>query len=210
MGCDDGRSAAEAPGSEAVMSVALVLDFPGGTKEQYDEVVERMQLGGHMAPGGAVHVAGSHNGGWRVIDVWDSLQTFERFRDEQIVPHTQAAGLRPPQVRMVEVDDEMADDGRGAAFVQCVILPGLDRAAFRAVHDEVVPGGERPEGLTFHVNGPFEGGWCVIDGWTSKELRDRFMERTGHILERAPLSGPPTIEELKVQATMAGSSPART
>jgi hypothetical protein len=189
------------------MSVALVLDFPGGTKEQYDDVVERMQLGGHMAPGGQVHVAGSHDGDWRVVDVWETLEHFERFRDEQIVPHSQAAGLRPPQVRMVEVDDEMADDGRSAAFVQRVILPGLDRARFRTVHDEVVPG-ERPEGLTFHINGPVEGGWCVIDGWTSKELRDQFMERTRQILATAPLSGPPTVEELEVEATMAGSAPA--
>jgi hypothetical protein len=187
------------------MTVALVLDFAGGTKKQYDEVVERMQLGGHMAPGGQVHVAGSHAGGWRVIDVWESLEKFERFRDNQIVPHVQAVSLAPPQVRVLQIDDEMPDDGRSAAFVQCVMMPGLDRTAFRTVHDEVVPGGERPEGLTFHVNGPSDGGWCVIDGWTSKEIRDRFMERTGQIIEKAPMSGPPTIEELQVEAAMPGS-----
>lgn len=192
------------------MTVALVLDFAGGTKEQYDEIVERMQLGGHMAPGGQVHVAGSHADGWRVIDVWESPEAFERFRDDQIVPHVQAVGLAPPQVRTMDVDDEMRDDGRSATFVQYLILPGLDRAAFRAVHDEVVPGDERPEGLTFHVNGPVDGGWCVIDGWTSKESRERFMERTRHIIEKAPLSGPPTIEELQVQATMPGGATART
>jgi len=129
------------------MTAALVLDFAGATREQYDEIVERMQLGGHMAPGGQVHVAGSHAGGWRVIDVWDSLEAFERFRDDQIVPHVQAVGLAPPRVQTVDVDDEMTDDGRSAAFVQYLILPGLDRAAFRALHDEVVPGGERPEGI---------------------------------------------------------------
>ena len=41
------------------MAVARVLDFPGGTQEQYEEVVERMQLGGRMAPGGKIHVAGT-------------------------------------------------------------------------------------------------------------------------------------------------------
>lgn len=190
------------------MTVALVLDFAGGTKEQYEEVIDRMQLGGHMAPGGQVHVAGSYAGGWRVIDVWESLEAFERFRDGQIVPHVQAVGLTPPDVRVVDVDDEIPDDGRGAAFVQRVLLPGLGRAAFRTMHEEVVPGDERPEGLTFHTNGPFEGGWCVIDGWTSKEVRDHFMERTRHIIEKTPLSGPPTIEEMEVEATIAGAAPA--
>ncbi len=188
------------------MAVALVLDFPGGTQEQYNEVVERMQLGGRMAPGGQIHVAGRHAGGWRVIDVWESIQQFERFRDEQIIPHVQAVGLAAPQVRVVEVDDEMPDDGRSPRFVQCVLLPGLDRAAFRALHDEVVPGGARPDGLTFHVNGPFEDGWCVIDGWTSKDIRDQFMQGTRAILEKAPLSGAPTIEELEVAATMRGAA----
>jgi hypothetical protein len=192
------------------MTVALVLDFAGATKKQYDEVVERMQLGGQMAPGGRLHVAGSHAGGWRVIDVWESQEAFERFRDADIVPTVQAVGMPPPQVRVVEVDDEMPDDGREPTFVQCVILPGLDRAAFRAVHDEVVPDGERPDGLTFHVNGPAEGGWCVIDGWTSREKRDSFMERTRPILERAPVSGPPDVEDLPVEATMPGRAAART
>jgi hypothetical protein len=192
------------------MTVALVLDFPAGTKEQYEQVVERMQLGGHMAPGGQVHVAGSLAGGWRVIDIWDSLETFEHFRDTQIGPHVEAVGMAPPQVKIVEVDDEMADDGRPSAFVQYLTLPGLDRAAFRAVHDEVVPGDERPDGLTFHVNGPRGNGWCVIDGWTSKEVRDAFMERTRTIIEKAPLSGPPTVEEMQVEATMPGKATART
>lgn len=32
------------------MAVALVLDLPGASREKYDEVVERMRLGGQMAP----------------------------------------------------------------------------------------------------------------------------------------------------------------
>ena len=42
----------------------------------------------------------------------------------------------------------------------------------------------------------------MIDGWVSKESRDRFMERTRPMIESAPLSGPPTVEELQVEAWM--------
>ena len=196
------------------MTVALVLDFPGGTKEQYEAVLVRMResgggldaAGGHMAVGGKSHVAGRYGGGWRVIDVWDSLEHFETFRDESIIPNARAAGFERPRVSLMEVDDEIADNGQTAAFAQRVVMPGLDRAAFRALNDEVVPGGARPEGVTFHVNGPFEGGWCVIDAWTSKELHDRFMERTREIVMRGPLSGEPTIEEMAVEATMPGAA----
>ena len=191
------------------MTVALVLDFPGGTRKQYDEVVKRMELGGQMAPGGLIHVAGSHAGGWRVIDLWESLAKFEDFRDDEIVPHAQAVGMPAPEVRVVEADDEMPDDGRAAAFAQCVIFPGLSRAGFRTLHEQVT-GGERPEGLTFHINGPYQDGWCVIDGWASKAIRDSFMERTTPIIEKAPLSGPPTVEELQVEATLPGRATAHT
>lgn len=191
------------------MAVALVLDFPGGTKQQYEDLRDSMHLGDHLPPGGQVHSAGAHAGGWRVIDVWDSLEAFERFRDEKIVPNIAGTGLTPPQMQVLEVDDEMADDGRDPAFVQFVVMPGLDRAAFRALHDEVVPGGARPDGLIFHVNGPWQDGWCVIDGWASKDRRDRFMERTGGIIAKGPLSGPPTIEELTVERAMHGRAAAR-
>lgn len=189
------------------MSVALVLDFPGGTREQYDEVVKRMQLGGRMAPGGLVHVAGSYSGGWRVIDVWETREHFERFRDEQIAPHTQAVGMRPPEVRAVQVDETKPGNGERAELVQCVLLPGLDHDAFQASDDQILPGGEPPSEVTFHVNGPVEDGWCVIDGWTSKEARDRFIEtRVKPALDQAPMHGPPVIEDLIVQATLAAGA----
>ena len=184
------------------MPIALVLDFPGGTREKYDQVVARMELGGHLAPGGITHAAGHFEDGWRVIDVWESLETFERFRDEQVIPHVQAVGLSMPRVQLLQVENEMPDNGRAPGFIQYVRLPGLDRERFRAVDDEVLKDTPRPDGLTWHVNGPLDGGWYVIDGWTSKEIRDSFMARTGEILGRAPLSGPPMIEELLVEATM--------
>jgi hypothetical protein len=186
------------------MPVAFVLDFPGARKQQYDEVVDRMQLGGRMAPGGRIHAAGSFEDGWRVIDVWQDAQQFERFRDEQIAPHAQAAGMQPPHVRALEVDDEMTGNDESTVFVQCVYLPGIDRDMFRAAHERIVPGGEPPAGLTWHVNGPVEGGWCVIDGWSSKELRDQFMEsRVRPGFEGVPMSGPPEIQDLAVEATLA-------
>ena len=190
------------------MTVALVLDFPGGTKQEYDAVVDRMQLGGRMAPGGLVHAAGSYDGGWRVIDVWEDLESFERFREEQIVPHTRAVGLAPPRVRVIEVDEDKGGSGERPVLVQCVILPGLDRAAFAAADDEVVAEG-MPGEITFHVNGPLDDGWCVVDGWSSKEARDRFAEsRIEPALRDAPLQGPPRTEDLVVQVTMPAGAPA--
>jgi hypothetical protein len=192
------------------MTVAFVLDFPGATKDHYDQVVERMHLDGHrMAPGGLVHVAGSYDGGWRVIDIWRDAGQFARFSEEQIVPHTQAVGMGPPTVRMIELEEEIPGNGEPSAFVQCVTLLGLDRASFHAADEAIRPDGEVPEAITFHYRGPVESGWFVIDGWTSKDARDAFMEsRIRPVMQDAPLQGPPQIEELMVEATLIEGAPA--
>jgi hypothetical protein len=195
--------ASEAPTrGDPAMAVALILDFPGGTKAQYDAVIEKMDLGGRMPPGGLFHAAGSYQGGWRVTDVWESLGDFERFRDEKIVPITSEVGMPPPNVRMIEVAETKVARGDRPALVQVVTLPGLDHDSFHAADGKVLSGG-LPDEMTFHVNGPIEGGWCVIDAWTSKEARDRFIEnnvRPG--MEGSPLSGPPSFEDLDVEASL--------
>ena len=71
-----------------------------------------------------------------------------------------------------------------------------------------MPGGARPDGMVWHVNGPIQGGWCVADAWTSKASRDRFMERTSQIIAKGPLTGAPTIDEMEVQASMRGAAAA--
>ena len=192
------------------MTVALVLDFPGGTIGDYNEVVARMHLDGRMAPGGLLHVAGSYGGGLRVIDLWEDIEHFARFRDEQITPHTEALGLPAPEVRVIEVDEQKPGSGEAPALVQCVMMPGLDRRAFDAADRAIRPNDEMPAPITFHVNGPYEGGWCVIDGWTSKEARDEFMDaRIRPVFAKVPLSGAPTIEDLTVEATMREAAASR-
>jgi hypothetical protein len=106
---------------------------------------------------------------------------------------------------MFEVDEHKDGSGAEPVFLQVVTLPGLDRASFHAADEKILPDGRPPAELTHHVNGPIEGGWMVIDAWTSKEARDRFgEERIKPGMADAPLSGPPVFEDLDVQATMLG------
>ena len=191
------------------MAVALILDFPGGSMDQYRQVVERMNLGGRLAEGGMFHVAGSYEGGLRVIDVWTDLAHFEAFRDAKIVPHAQAVGLPMPEVQVIDVHEEKTGNARAPKFAQVVRIPGLDADSFAAMDARILPDGRPPEQLTFHVNGPIEGGWCVIDTWDSKEDRDRFRdERIAPVAQDAPLTGEPQFEDLTVEATLAASAPA--
>ena len=82
------------------MAVAIVMDFTGGTIEQYDKVIERMgfEHGGAGAPGGIFHWVTKTDDGIRVTDVWTDRATFDKFAEEKIGPITQEVGMSPPQI----------------------------------------------------------------------------------------------------------------
>jgi hypothetical protein len=92
------------------MAVGLILDFKGATLDQYDEVVEKMGLGGKTAPGGLFHWVTPTNDGIRVTDVWVDRATFDKFAEEQIGPITQEVGLpNPPEITEYPVHNYLAD-----------------------------------------------------------------------------------------------------
>ena len=81
------------------MAVAMMVDNPEGSQETYDRVRERLGL--EKPAGGILHVAGpSPNGGWRVIELFESDADAQRFV-ERLKPAFEAVGApappRPPQ-----------------------------------------------------------------------------------------------------------------
>jgi hypothetical protein len=80
------------------MAIVMMVDNPNGTAELYDKV--RAQLGQDQAAGGIFHVAGpSPDGGFRVIEVWESREQAERFMRERLLPAVEAAGAKGPPPR---------------------------------------------------------------------------------------------------------------
>ena len=76
------------------MAVAMLVDNPGGSEETYEKVRERLGL--DRPAGGIFHVAGpSPNGGWRVIEVWESEEDAKRCVDACGPPSRRSAPQRP-------------------------------------------------------------------------------------------------------------------
>jgi hypothetical protein len=82
------------------MAIGIVIEILGGTQEQYDQVMEKLQLGGKLPPGALFHAAGPVEGGWRAIDVWESQEAFDHFVQDRLQPVLQEVGVPPlqPQV----------------------------------------------------------------------------------------------------------------
>jgi len=72
------------------MAVAFLQELPGTTQEQYDQVREAFR--GKTAEGRIFHVAGPMEGGWRIVDVWESQEAVNKFFQE-LGPAAQAAGM---------------------------------------------------------------------------------------------------------------------
>ena len=73
------------------MAYAIIHFFPGGTKEQYEASLAAVHPSRDRLPMGQVfHAAGPSEGGWRIIAVHDSKESWERFRDETLMPQMQA------------------------------------------------------------------------------------------------------------------------
>jgi hypothetical protein len=82
------------------MAVAMLIDNPNGSQEIYEQLRERIGL--DKPAGGIFHVAGpSPNGGWRVIEIWESENDAKRFLAERLAPAAEAIGappLPPPEL----------------------------------------------------------------------------------------------------------------
>ena len=89
------------------MAVAIIMNIEA-TEEQYDQVNEKIDPEGNPPEGLIIHVGSVTDSGVRVIDVWESEQTFNDFRESRLGPAVgevmgDAAG--PPNIEVLELHD---------------------------------------------------------------------------------------------------------
>src|SRR5438309_879264 len=82
------------------MPVVTTLEFPGVSQELYERVGANLGVPG--PPDGIVHHAcGPVAGGWRITDIWNSQEEFDRFVDSVFIPAMRAQGGPEPSRREV-------------------------------------------------------------------------------------------------------------
>ncbi len=96
---------------EVPVAVAVQLDFEGATLEQYDEINERIGLlpGGPASREELFHWVMKTDHGFRVVDVWETREAFERFAQEKLAPIYEEVGvLHLPEIQFFEVYNYLA------------------------------------------------------------------------------------------------------
>ena len=93
------------------MAYGIVHTFPGGTKEQYEASLAAVHpSGGGLPEGQLFHAAGPSAGGWTIVAIHDSQDSWERFHDDVLMPRM-AAGIKggftsPPEETTFEVENQ--------------------------------------------------------------------------------------------------------
>ncbi len=98
-------------GSGTQPNVAVIIDMPGLTAAQYDEMTSKMRA--HEGDGSnhpsVSHTTAVSDDGLVIVDVWDSPESFGRFAETVVA----AAGDMPPiQPRIVSVYSRIAGKTR--------------------------------------------------------------------------------------------------
>jgi hypothetical protein len=87
------------------MADAIILEFDGVGREQYEAVNQRLGIDpvsgqGDWPTGMVSHLGAEKQGGWVVVEVWDSKEDQERFMHDRLGQALQEGGIAGPPARL--------------------------------------------------------------------------------------------------------------
>jgi quinol monooxygenase YgiN len=88
------------------MAIGFIFNNPGQTQEQYDAAVEQLNLAESLPEGWIFHAAGPTEGGWRVVEVWESQEAADAYFQERLGQVLQNVGVsldKPDSFRVYNV-----------------------------------------------------------------------------------------------------------
>jgi hypothetical protein len=97
------------------MAIAVVQDWVEEETDRsttnYDAISERLQAQDEPPAGMLVHTAGFTGTGFRIFEVWESREDYERFLNERLMPlvrEVSSGDDRDPQQTVYELHNFMA------------------------------------------------------------------------------------------------------
>ena len=92
------------------MAVGLVFNGSGVTQEQYYQVFNEVtDNGAQLVPGMISHYAGPTDGGFCVMEVWESQETLQRFFENKLAQALAAANINVQPTMFEIVNSAVAE-----------------------------------------------------------------------------------------------------
>lgn len=93
------------------MATVMTMHWPEVTREQYERARQEVNWEGDVPDGAKFHVAWFAEDGFRVLDLWDSPASFDRFVQQRLMPGVQKIGIEgEPRVSLSEATAIFAPD----------------------------------------------------------------------------------------------------
>ena len=96
------------PRKGVVLAVGIRIKLPGVTQEQFDAAHDHINPDRSPWPGLLFHSSGPIDGGWGVIDFWESRADFDAHLEANIQPGIAASGVQmqgPPEIKEFPVHE---------------------------------------------------------------------------------------------------------
>jgi hypothetical protein len=89
------------------MAVGIRLKMAGGSADLIDRLNAAIDPDGNPPDGILFHASGPVDGGWGVIDFWESRAHFDKFAEERIGPAMASLGIAdgPPEIHEFPVHE---------------------------------------------------------------------------------------------------------
>lgn len=85
------------------MSVVMRMHWPEVSREQYEAARREVNWEGNPPAGAQFHVSWFDADGFRVMDVWDSREDFQRFVETRLMPGVAKIGIEgQPRVELTD------------------------------------------------------------------------------------------------------------
>jgi hypothetical protein len=90
------------------LAIGIRIKLPGVTQEQFDTAHDQINPDRSPPPGMLFHASGPIDGGWGIIDFWESRADFDAFLEGRIQPGIAASGVQmqgPPDIKEFPVNE---------------------------------------------------------------------------------------------------------
>ena len=92
------------PTLNPTVRLVVIADVPGIGREEDEELATALGFADHSAEGCRFRVSGPHEGGRRILTVWESRAAFEAWRDDRLAAVLQSTGKPVPTFEVWEAD----------------------------------------------------------------------------------------------------------
>ena len=78
------------------MVTGVLLEFQGIGEKEYERLVKELHTEQNPPEGGVLHTAGPLPSGWRVFNIFESRESYEKFYNDRVTPALKLLGLPNP------------------------------------------------------------------------------------------------------------------